>query len=150
MHNGLDTFGRKRKLNKLDAKKESAMAEGSASERRAIRRFNLQLPVIVNVLTESGDVVQTVAETRDVSSHGICFYSGVAMELRTPIEFAVTLPVEVTMTEPINVRCRGTVVRVETIGDGKFAIAAAIENYEFVASDEKQILSAGGDPAAAL
>ncbi len=29
------------------------------------------------------------------------------------IEFTVTLPAEVTMTEPISVQCRGTVVRVE-------------------------------------
>ena len=40
------------------------------------------------------------------------------------------------MTEPLQVRCSGRVVRVENSnGSGKFAVAAAIDNYEFVADD---------------
>jgi hypothetical protein len=112
------------------------MEDVSTSEKRAIRRFSLQLPVIVNAVSESGEPVQTTAETRDVSSNGICFYCDAAMERRSEIEFTVTLPAEVTMTEPLKVLCRGTVVRVEK-GDGRFTIAAAIESYEFVVNDEK-------------
>ncbi len=52
--------------------------------------------------------------------------------LSSAIEFTVTLPTEVTMTEPICVRCSGTVVRVEE-SEGRFAVAAEIDNYEFVA-----------------
>ena len=53
------------------------------------------------------------------------------------IDFTLTLPTEVTMTEPLQVRCSGKVVRVEkSSGSGKFAVAAAIDNYEFVADDE--------------
>jgi hypothetical protein len=81
----------------------------------------------------------TTAETRDVSSHGICFYCDAPMQPNTAIEFTVTLPAEVTMTEPISVRCHATVVRVEDPKpDGKYAVAAAIDSYEFVADDEKQ------------
>jgi len=116
----------------------------STSEKRAIRRFSLQLPVIVNAVSESGATVQTTAETRDVSSNGICFYCDAAMERRSEIEFMVTLPAEVTMTEPLKVLCHGTVVRVEK-GDGKFSIAAAIESYEFVVNDEKQKFVAADD-----
>ena len=65
------------------------------------------------------------------------------MEVGSEIEFTVTLPTEVTMTEPICVRCSGKVVRVEEAG-GRFAVAAEINNYEFVA-DEKQNLVATGD-----
>ena len=60
--------------------------------------------------------MQAAAETRDVSSHGICFYCDSAMEASSEIEFTVTLPTEVTMTEPICVRCSGKVVRVEEAG----------------------------------
>lgn len=127
------------------------MAEVSESEKRAIRRFALQLPVTVNAVLGSGDVLQAVAETRDVSSHGICFYCESAMEVGAVIQFTVTLPTEVTMTEAISVQCRGTVVRVEKKpGESKFAIAAAIEGYEFVADEEDRDLAAGDDAAASL
>jgi len=113
------------------------MQDADGREKRAIRRFPLQLPVTVTA--NSGALVEAVAESRDVSSHGICFYCDAALERDSAIEFTVTLPTEVTMTEPISVRCNGTVVRVESNdGGGKFAVAAAIDSYEFVASDEKQ------------
>ncbi len=50
------------------------MADGTESDKRAIRRFALQLPVTVNAVGGPGEVLQAAAETRDVSSHGICFY----------------------------------------------------------------------------
>jgi len=126
------------------------MEDPALAEKRAIRRFALQLPVVVNVASEAGGVLPAMAETRDVSSHGICFYSRAAVEHGAAIQFTVTLPTEVTMTEPINVQCRGTVVRVEKKDDGKFAIAVAIENYDFVASDETQIFAAAGDAPATV
>lgn len=127
------------------------MADGTESEKRAIRRFSLQLPVTVNAVGGPGEVLQAVAETRDVSSHGICFYCAAPMEIGAVIEFTVTLPTEVTMTEAISVQCRGTVVRVEKKeGDEKFAIAAAIEGYEFVADEDSSNLAADDDAAATL
>lgn len=104
----------------------------AAQEKRAIRRFPLQLPV--TVMAQSGELVRAMAESRDVSSHGICFYCDSALEPQSTIEFTVTLPSEITMTDPISVHCTGTVVRVERGGRaGKFAVAAAISNYEFLA-----------------
>jgi hypothetical protein len=104
-------------------------------EKRAIRRFTLQLPVTVTA--KSGERLEATAESRDVSSHGICFYCDAALEPESTIEFTLTLPAEITMTEALQVRCTGTVVRVENRSDqGKFAVAAVISNYEFVADDE--------------
>ena len=48
------------------------------------------------------------------------------------IEFTLTLPPEITLTESIRVRCKGKVVRVDD-GDGKVAVAAVIDEYEFLA-----------------
>ena len=124
--------------------------EKTAKDQRAIRRFALHLPVTVTAA--SGDHIPATAETRDVSSHGICFYCDSAIERDTTIEFTVTLPSEVTMTEPISVRCHAKVVRVEnaTGHGGKFAIAAAIDSYEFVASDDAQKFIETGDVPPAL
>jgi PilZ domain len=121
------------------------MEDAAAEEKRAIRRFVLELPVTVTA--SSGEQIQATAKTRDVSSHGICFYCDASMEPESVIEFTLTLPIDVTMTEPISVRCRGKVVRVESKQAGKFAIAAAIESYEFVASDDAQDFHAGAPPA---
>jgi hypothetical protein len=108
------------------------MDDQRPEEKRAIRRFALQLPV--QVTAKSGKALEATAESRDVSSHGICFLCDAALEAGSPIEFTVTLPAEITMTEPMRVRCLGTVVRVERKDfRGRFAVAAAIRHYEFVA-----------------
>jgi predicted lipoprotein len=55
------------------------------------------------------------------------------MAAGTGIEFTLTLPPEITLTESICVRCKGKVVRVEdTARDGKVAVAAVIDEYEFL------------------
>jgi hypothetical protein len=119
------------------------MEDETAQEKRAIRRFALQLPVTVTAT--SGEEMKTEAKTKDVSSHGICFYCDSSMVPNSEIEFTVTLPTEVTMTEPINVRCHGKVVRVAGFAEGSFEVAAAIESYEFVASDDAQNIFSKAD-----
>ncbi len=98
-------------------------------ERRATRRFSLRLPVAVKH-PEQGEVS---AFTRDVSSRGICFYISTPLEIGSQLEFTLTLPPEITLTEAIRVRCTARVVRVEE-GDGNgLAVAAVIDRYEFLA-----------------
>ena len=122
------------------------MDNKNSMEKRSIRRFALQLPVTIT--GRAGESVQETAESRDVSSHGICFFCDSAMELYSPIEFTVTLPSEITMSEPLSVRCSGTVVRVERQQSRKFAVAAAITNYEFLSDCAEVVASpvrAGAD-----
>jgi hypothetical protein len=100
-------------------------------EKRAARRFALRIPVTV----KQGEVSSPVesAQIRDVSARGICFYLGSAVAQGSPIGFTLTLPPEITLTESIRVQCKGRVVRVEDgAGDGKLAVAAVIEEYEFL------------------
>src|SRR5579885_128170 len=98
---------------------------------RATRRFNLRLPIDVKYTAET--VRQAKAHTRDVSSRGICFYFDTPIEPGAYIEFTLTLPPEITLTESIRVRCKGTVVRVDQAApDGKVAVAAVIDEYEFL------------------
>lgn len=106
------------------------MAE-SEQDKRATRRFALRLPVSVTY-NENG-AQQKTAQTRDVSARGICFYVDSAIAAGSAIEFTLTLPPEITLTESIRVRCKGKVVRVDDAGpEGKVAVAAVIDEYEFL------------------
>jgi hypothetical protein len=100
-------------------------------EKRATRRFALRLPVSVNYAENSSQ--EKAAQTRDVSARGICFYVDTAIAEGSQIEFTLTLPPEITLTESIKVKCKGKVVRVDnTTPDGRVAVAAVIDEYEFL------------------
>lgn len=100
-------------------------------EKRAARRFALRIPVAVN---RDGNLAHSEdAHIRDVSARGICFYVESALAEGSQIGFTLTLPPEITLTESIRVQCKGRVVRVEKArDDGKLAVAAVIEEYEFL------------------
>jgi len=107
------------------------------SEKRAARRFALRVPVTVNrspqAQNNQAQNINEVAQLRDVSARGICFYLNSAIDKDSPIGFTLTLPPEITLTESIRVQCKGRVVRVENgRTDGKIAVAAVIEEYEFL------------------
>src|ERR1700728_1676529 len=106
------------------------MAE-TQQEKRSVRRFALRIPVSV-ARGERLDQSEP-AQLRDVSARGICLYLDSPIEQGSPIGFTLTLPPEITLTESIRVQCKGRIVRVEN-GDnnGKMAVAAVIEEYEFL------------------
>jgi len=63
----------------------------------------------------------------------VCFFVDSAIATGSGIDFTLTLPPEITLTESIRVRCRGKVVRVQDEAPkGKVAVAAVIEEYEFL------------------
>jgi hypothetical protein len=100
-------------------------------EKRAARRFALRIPVAVS--REEDSTFSEPAQIRDVSARGICFYLDAPIAQGSPIGFTLTLPPEVTLTESIRVQCKGRVVRIEdNAGEGKMAVAAVIEEYEFL------------------
>ncbi|MGA2695047.1 MAG: PilZ domain-containing protein [Terriglobales bacterium] len=109
--------------------KQAGAEQGGAEEKRSTRRFPLRLPLSVN----AENPPQGSAETRDVSARGVCFFVDSGIANGSGIDFTLTLPPEITLTESIRVRCRGKVVRVnEPSSDGKVAVAAVIEEYEFL------------------
>ena len=102
-----------------------------AQEKRAARRFALRIPVAVGRGQDS-DCSES-AQIRDVSARGISFYVDSPIEQGSPIGFTLTLPPEITLTESIRAQCKGRVVRIEdSSGNGKMAVAAVIEEYEFL------------------
>jgi hypothetical protein len=97
-------------------------------EKRGARRFPLRVPVSVD-----SDNTMRPAQLRDVSARGICFYLESEVAQGSQIGFTLTLPPEITLTESIRVQCKGRVVRVDNRrADGKLAVAAVIEEYEFL------------------
>lgn len=107
------------------------MGETQQNDKRSTRRFALRLPVTVRY---SDGADEHSAQTRDVSARGICFYVDSGIQAGSPIDFTLTLPPEITLTESIRVRCKGRVVRVESgSANGKMAVAAVIDEYEFLA-----------------
>lgn len=97
-------------------------------EKRGARRFPLHVPVTV----DHGNAT-LAAQIRDVSARGISFFIESAVTQGASIGFTLTLPPEITLTESIRVQCKGRVVRVENgRPDGKMAVAAVIEEYQFL------------------
>jgi hypothetical protein len=113
---------------------ERSMAETQQDQdnnKRATRRFSLRLPVSVRY---GENEQEHEAQTRDVSARGICFYVDSAIQAGSAIDFTLTLPPEITLTESIRVRCKGRVVRVEGGSPSqKMAVAAVIDEYDFLA-----------------
>jgi hypothetical protein len=100
------------------------------TEKRSTRRFSLELPVTV---VESELSVAT-AQTRDVSSRGVYIYLDSEIAQGVPLEFVMTLPTEITLSDPIRVRCSGRVLRVEKNGDRQ-GVAVSIERYDFMSEE---------------
>jgi hypothetical protein len=117
--------------------------EVQQAEKRATRRFSLRLPVEINYPDNAGAVLP--AHTRDVSARGICFYLDAPISTGSAIEFTLTLPPEITLTESIRVRCKGKVVRVDQERlDTKVPVAAVIDEYEFLSESPRANIREAG------
>lgn len=101
-------------------------------EKRSIRRFPLDLPISVRFLDNGRREV--TGRTRDVSARGVFMYLETEIRVGAPIEFVMILPAEITLSDPIRVRCSGSVLRVEKTGDQQ-GVAVAIRKYDFVGEE---------------
>ncbi len=104
------------------------MSTKPTPEKRATRRFALNLPVQVKTKTKDGE--QLSSETRNVSARGVFVYMDQAPDEGSEVEFTLTLPPEITLTEALRIHCSGRVVRVDKGGGAKVGIAAAIDKYD--------------------
>ena len=100
------------------------------SEKRSTRRFSLELPV--KLVDQDRDA--KTAQTRDVSSRGVYIYLDSEIAEGVPMEFVMTLPTEITLSDPIRVRCAGHVLRVEKHAD-RHGVAVSIDRYDFMSEE---------------
>ena len=98
-------------------------------ERRAAQRFAMSVPVAVQC--PEGSFEPQTALCHDVSAKGIYFLMNARPREGSNIEFTVTLPPEVTLTDqPMRVNCKGRVIRVVDEETAKrFGVGATIEGY---------------------
>jgi hypothetical protein len=92
----------------------------------------MALPVILAKAAES----EEMAQTRDVSSGGVYFEVSEAPAPGSRLEFVLTLPTEITLTGPVQIRCVGKVVRVDHGMGRQVGVAATIDRYEFLRNRE--------------
>ncbi len=103
-------------------------AEPVRMERRAGQRFEVHLPVSIQVED------RTVAGfTQDVSARGVFLYAEAALPEGTTVELTFTMPSEITLAESMRVRCQGRVLRSLACGAGqKNGIAVHLGSYEYL------------------
>ncbi|MGC2696852.1 MAG: PilZ domain-containing protein [Candidatus Angelobacter sp.] len=101
-------------------------------EKRSTRRFSLDLPISVKFLDNGKR--ELGGHTRDVSSRGVFMYLDAEIKTDAPIEFVMTLPAEITLGDPIRVRCTGKVLRVDKTAPEQ-GLAVAIDKYDFVSEE---------------
>jgi len=108
------------------------MSVMSSGDKRRAQRFSMELPVAVK-FGETPDA-ETTVKTKDISSGGVYMEFTAPIEVGSSLEFVLTLPAEITKGQPVRLKCKGKVLRVDRVSsDGNMVGAAAtIERYEFV------------------
>lgn len=104
---------------------------------RAAERFAITLPV------ELMSAIPTDARQalmRNISSHGgIFLYARKDAAMSTEIDFAITLPEQLTHREGMRVECKATVVRVEPGADEVLVgVAATITSLKLTAPQKAE------------
>ncbi len=130
------------------AEHESAMLQ-PPEERRAMRRFDMRLPAAIqaagndapNNSAASNLTDELLTETQNVSARGVFFYLDRPLAEGSHVDVTLTFPPHVTLTEPVRVRFKARVVRVEApLPASRVGIAALIEEYEFLRSSPERVV----------
>ena len=100
-----------------------------AQHGRKAKRYAIQLPVVVTSATQAAAIEATV---RDISSEGVFLYLPKDAAAGQKIDFALALPEQVTQREGVQVKCKGTVLRVERgLENEAVGVAARITSFRF-------------------
>ncbi len=111
------------------------------SERRAARRYDLSLPVIIRIPVEKESSARN-GKTRDISTRGVYFTIDRDLNAGAELDMTLTLPAEVTRGSEVLIRATGKVIRVERKPDNgslRIGVAAVIERYEIVRNEPQAI-----------
>jgi len=106
------------------------------SDRRNVQRFQLKLPLEVRCSKNGSGSEKVATATKDVSSRGVYFFLPKDVSDGAPVEIYMTLPNELTLAGPVQVRCLGHVHRSEKLESGQLGVVATIERYEFLREDD--------------
>jgi c-di-GMP-binding flagellar brake protein YcgR len=108
------------------------------SERRNARRYDLALPVMIRVPSDTRDIRMTglqKGETLDISTRGMYFIIEKDLPAGSELDITLTLPAEITHGSEVFVKAAGKVVRVDPRSEARnmrLGVAAVIERYDIV------------------
>jgi len=110
------------------------------TERRASTRLNLKVPLRFRVLAASDSNFQET-ETVNLSQHGAYFFSEAPPAVGTQLEMNLKMPTEISGKPPTQVRCTGSVVRVERhdFAGGPPGVGVHFDRLEAIASAERWV-----------
>ena len=111
------------------------MSTASAAEQRKHRRYELSLDLEVKG-RKRAQPIQT--QTRDISARGLYFNFTEPLDVGSELSFELNLPPELSGGKDVRVRCRGRIIRVDSLkGSHQVGVASTIETYEFIRGSEK-------------
>jgi hypothetical protein len=111
---------------------------GKMTERRAARRYDLSLPVIIRVPVNKNDAGHN-GRTRDISTRGVYFTLDQDLDSGTELDITLTLPAEITQGTEVFVRAHGHIVRVDRRNDDgtvHIGVAAVLERYDIIRGEQ--------------
>jgi phosphoribosyl 1,2-cyclic phosphodiesterase len=107
--------------------------QAGAGERRADRRYHVELPLRVTWRDVDGNACEASGVARSISRTGIYFVVPTAIHATEPLQLELLLPNEITQRGEMRIKLAAKPLRQELVGDGLreetrgFAVAAALE-----------------------
>jgi hypothetical protein len=105
-------------------------------EKRRFRRFAVHVPCFVKHAHSRAPQSATrrviPAETRDISRGGLSLVMNADWKVGTEIECVIQLQVQPAPQKPVEIECRGKIVRVNPQERGGFEVGASIEQFSYL------------------
>jgi c-di-GMP-binding flagellar brake protein YcgR len=100
---------------------------------RKYRRFSVQVPCTVQPSRRRARLHETPvsAETKDISKGGMCFVVNEGWKIGTVFHCVLKLRIDPFLQEPVEIQCRGKIVRVIGQERGRYEIGATIDHYTY-------------------
>jgi hypothetical protein len=104
-------------------------------DRRAARRYDLSVPVIVR-FPNGEEVASGDSKTLEISNRGVHFTIGNNISVGAELDITMILPAEATGSTEVFIRATGQVIRIhKRSGDCHQKVAVVFERYEIVRNE---------------
>jgi hypothetical protein len=102
----------------------------NTKERRLDTRVNVRVPLRFRTLNNPNSVEQN-AESENISQRGVYFETAVPLNVGTPVELSLRMPLEVAGKSSSDVKCVARVVHIRpSTLSGRPGVGLHIERYE--------------------
>lgn len=115
------------------ARQSSNRAEGIMRQTHPEERAGVRVALHLSggVRPAPPDLAEHIALVRDISFHGVFFYSNFKPGVDSDLQLALSIPMA---GKTVNILCHGKVVRVEESGPSAYGVAVKLHRCDFVPS----------------